>query len=76
MPTATVAEAKNALFSLLDRVENGEAFEITRCGKPVAVLKLAPLAQPREDAFSEMCAFRGSLKMPVLSVEELKMAAR
>ena len=41
MIALSVAEAKNSLSALLARVEAGEEFEITRRGRPVAVLKAA-----------------------------------
>jgi prevent-host-death family protein len=46
MSRISLADAKAHLSELMDRVEAGEAMEITRRGKPVA--RLAPMASPRK----------------------------
>ncbi len=38
MKISTIAEAKNNLSQLIHQVESGESIQITRHGKPVAVL--------------------------------------
>jgi prevent-host-death family protein len=70
-----VAEAKNSLSALLARVEAGEEFEITRRGRPVAVLR-AVTDKSRDDVFARMDAFRRALAIPPLTHEEIKAAAR
>lgn len=47
MSIVTLADAKARLSELLDRVEAGEAIEITRRGKPVArITAVRPPRQP------------------------------
>lgn len=46
METVGAFEAKTHLSSLLERVEKGEAFTITRHGKPVAQLVPARRREP------------------------------
>jgi prevent-host-death family protein len=75
MIALSVAEAKNSLSAILARVEAGEEFEITRRGRPVAVLKAAN-KQSRDEVFARMDAFRRALAMPPLTDEEIKAAAR
>lgn len=55
--TIGLAEAKNKLSELLDRVERGEEFTITRHDEPVA--RLVPARRPsREDARKAIEAMR------------------
>jgi prevent-host-death family protein len=75
MIALSVAEAKNSLSALLARVEAGEEFEITRRGKPVAVLR-AIRNKTRDEVFVQMDAFRRALAIPPLTHEEIKAAAR
>jgi prevent-host-death family protein len=49
MQTIGVFEAKTKLSSLLDRVNKGESFTITRHGKPAAVL-IKPMDSPFPNA--------------------------
>jgi prevent-host-death family protein len=46
MSAVTLADAKARLSELVDRVEAGESIEITRRGRPVALL--TKVAAPRE----------------------------
>jgi prevent-host-death family protein len=46
MDAVNLADAKAHLSELVDRVEAGDAIEITRRGKPVA--RLTAVARPRE----------------------------
>lgn len=46
MNAINLADAKAHLSELVDRVEAGDSIEITRCGKPVALL--TAIAQPRK----------------------------
>ena len=50
MPEIGSFEAKNKLAALLDAVEHGEEFTITRRGKPVAKLVSAHAAPDRKRA--------------------------
>lgn len=70
--TVGLAEAKNKLSELLDRVERGEEFTITRHDEPVA--RLVPAKRPtREDARKAIEAMRALRdRNPVkVSTEEL-----
>ena len=49
MEKVSLAEAKAHLSELIDRVEGGEAVDITRRGKPVARLTAAPASRKRVD---------------------------
>ena len=48
MASYSVAEAKNRFSSLLDAAERGEKIEITRYGRPVAILAAAPAPKPSQ----------------------------
>ena len=50
MNTISLADAKAHLSELIDRVEAGEAIDITRRGKPVARLTAVPRPRKRIDA--------------------------
>ena len=62
-----VYEAKTHLTSLLDRVEHGEQFTITKHGKPIA--RLIPLKQGgrerRDAAIDRLLVFRHGRKLGV-----------
>lgn len=61
MSSYSVAEAKNNLPKLLDRMLAGEAVTITRRGKPIARLEPAEAAEPmdaRTDGPMDMEWFR------------------
>jgi prevent-host-death family protein len=49
-----VYEAKTRLTSLLDRVENGEQFTITKHGRPIA--RLVPILRAGQDRRREAIA--------------------
>jgi prevent-host-death family protein len=51
MDTINLADAKARLSELLDRVEAGGSFEITRRGKAVA--RLSPVDRPRKAVSAE-----------------------
>ncbi len=60
MSRYSVAETKNSLSSLLDKVAAGEEVVITKHGKPVAEIKPLP-AQParaRGDSYARLVAAR------------------
>lgn len=63
MPEIGAYEAKTHLPKLLERVEKGERFVITRHGRPVA--ELVPVARRDEDsirrAIDDLRAFRKTL---------------
>ncbi len=64
MPEVGAYDAKTHLPKLLERVEKGERFVITKHGRPVA--ELLPIARPDSDAvrrtIAEIRAFRKSLR--------------
>lgn len=72
--TIQASEAKTKLLQLLDAVERGEAFVITRHGRPIA--RLCPEADRRQAdikaAIEEMQALRRSSGR--LTVEEMLSA--
>ena len=72
MTTVSLAEAKARLSTILDRVEAGETFVITRHGKPIAQVSAAkPEKQPIP--FEELAAFRASMpNLPVSTLELLR----
>ena len=74
MITLSVAEAKNSLSALLARVEAGEEFEITRRGRPIAVLKAAN-DKSRDEVFARMDAFCRALAISLITHEGIKAAA-
>ena len=63
MPEVGSYDAKTHLPKLLDRVEKGERFVITKHGRPVA--ELVPLARPNPEAvrrtIADIRAFRKKL---------------
>ena len=60
MDTINLTQAKARLSELLDRVEAGHEFVITRRGKAVA--HLAPATRPRKPLpLGELAAFRASM---------------
>lgn len=72
MTTVSLAEAKARLSSILDRVEAGETFVITRHGKPVARVSAAE-SKKQPIPFEELAAFRASMpKLPVSTTELLR----
>jgi prevent-host-death family protein len=74
MKTIGSFEAKTHLSRLLDQVERGEVFTITKNGRPVA--KLVPIAEPpRRDvpqAIADLLALRKERAGRGLSVAEIK----
>lgn len=75
MSTYSVADAKNHLPSLIDKVLAGEDVVITRHGKPVVELRAAP-APPQRMSAADYEAFRTRRKArkmsPISSVELLR----
>lgn len=74
--TVTAFDAKNRLGRLLDRVQAGEQWVITRHGRPVA--RLVPVANEAieqvEEALAAMAVVRESLKARGVAVsrEEIR----
>ena len=60
MATVNLAEAKAHLSNILDRVEAGETFVITRHGRPVARVSAAESAK-KPIPFEELAAFRATM---------------
>lgn len=77
MSTIGAYEAKTHLPALLERVERGERFTITRHGKAIA--RLVPLDERPEDAVSlaeELRQLRGDARLRGLSIRKLRDAGR
>ena len=73
MPEVGAYDAKTHLPKLLERVEKGERFVITKHGRPVA--ELLPIARPDSDVvrrtIAEIRAFRKSLRQRGVRVGNL-----
>jgi prevent-host-death family protein len=73
MPEVGAYEAKTHLPKLLERVEQGERFVITRHGRPVA--ELAPISRRDPEkirkAIADLRAFRKTHSLRGLSIREL-----
>ena len=69
-----VYEAKTNLTEILKRVDNGESFEITRHGAPVAML--IPHTDARKmsvhEAIAGIRAMRGAISFEGLNPDDLK----
>lgn len=77
MSTIGAYEAKTHLPALLERVERGEQFTITRHGRAIA--RLVPLGDPPQDAsrlVDELRQIRGGARLRGLSVRKLRDAGR
>jgi prevent-host-death family protein len=74
METVGSFEAKTHLSRLLERVERGETFTITKNGRPVA--KLVPIEEPpvrgRQEAIDDLLALRKERAGRGLSIAEIK----
>lgn len=60
MPTVDLTEAESRLSSILDRVEAGETFVITRQGRAVARVSAAESGK-KPIPFEELARFRASI---------------
>ncbi|NCJ07123.1 type II toxin-antitoxin system prevent-host-death family antitoxin [Synechococcales cyanobacterium C] len=69
-------EAKNRLSELLQQVEAGESFVITKHGRPVA--SLAPIApnKPVQDTIAQLLSLRKNMKLNGISIQELREEGR
>jgi prevent-host-death family protein len=77
MSTIGAYEAKTHLPALLERVEHGERFTITRHGRAIA--RLVPVDDPPEDAprlVEELRQIRSGARLRGLSVRRLRDAGR
>lgn len=77
MSTIGAYEAKTHLPALLERVERGEHFTITRHGKAIA--RLIPLDDRPEDAVSladELRRIRSGARLRGLSIRKLRDSGR
>lgn len=77
MSTIGAYEAKTHLPALLERVERGEQFTITRHGRPIA--RLVPLGDSPQDAsrlVEELRQIRSGARLRGLSVRKLRDAGR
>ena len=61
--TMSVSELKNRLLEVVRRVEMGEAFQITKGGKPVAILSPSKSASRPTTGFARV-DIKGSLELP------------
>lgn len=73
MPEVGAYEAKTHLPKLLERVEQGERFLITRHGRPVAELVPVSRRDPEKirRAITDLRAFRKTHNLGGLSIREL-----
>ena len=71
----SITAARNSLPSIVHSVEEGAAVELTRRGRPVAVLlscsEYRRLKGGRRDLWQEVQAFRGAADLEDLDVEEV-----
>ncbi|HEX4180063.1 MAG TPA: type II toxin-antitoxin system Phd/YefM family antitoxin [Caulobacteraceae bacterium] len=74
MRSISLAEAKAHFSELIDRVEAGEPIEITRRGKPVAVVTAAGPRKPIDVA--KLRALTDSMPMAPVSAGDLVRAMR
>ncbi len=60
-----ISEAKNNLPAIIHGVENGSAIQLTRHGKPVAVIlstmQYQQLTKPRTNLWEDLASFRKSV---------------
>ena len=79
MTEIALFEAKNRLSELIERVQAGEVFVITRRGKVVAQLGLPPgvdAARPAEEAIARFRAARQGVSLRGLKSRDLIAAGR
>lgn len=79
MPTIALFDAKNRLSELIDRVQAGETFAITRRGKVVASLGQPQFEQARQaaqDAVARVRASRQGVSLGKLSSKVLMTEGR
>ncbi len=69
-------EAKNRLSELLQQVEAGESFVITKHGRPVASLTPISPNKPVQDTISQLLSLRKNMRLNGLSIQELREEGR
>lgn len=73
MPIVSISEAKTHFSNLLERLQKGERFIITKCGRPVA--ELIPLTRtgpnPVRRTISDIRSFREILRKRGVQVRDL-----
>jgi len=74
MDIVNLADAKAHLSELVDRVEAGDAFDITRRGKPVA--RLSPVSKARKPIDASMLGELTATMPPSQSAAELVRSMR
>jgi prevent-host-death family protein len=76
----SVTEARRNLPSLIREVEKGETVEVTRRGKPVAVLiptkEYAELNGPSQDLWRAIQEFRHQFDLTELQIDEIYQNVR
>lgn len=79
MSTIALFDAKNRLSELIDRVQAGESFQITRRGKVVAQLAApdaASASNAAQDAVDRLRAARQGVSLGKLKSRDLLMEGR
>ncbi len=76
----SISQARNSLPALVHAVEDGAAVELTRRGRPVAVLVSKSawdrLARPRADLWSAIERFRAETDLEALDVDQILEGVR
>jgi len=79
MKSYSIAEAKSHLGQLVHQVEAGPPVELTRRGRPVAMVvsirDYQQLATPRHDAWDAVRRFRESHDMEALDIDPAEVFA-
>ena len=79
MPDIALFDAKNRLSELIDRLQGGEVFTITRRGKPVASLGLpgaVDTGAQAQAAVAQLRASRQGVSLGGLSSQDLRTEGR
>ncbi len=76
----SIAEARNNLPNLVREAEHGVPVELTRRGRPVAVLlsigEFQRLTSGREDAWTAFERFRSAHDLSTLNIDEIYQGVR
>ncbi len=71
----SISDAKNQLPSIIHGVEAGESAQLTRHGKPVAVLlslkKYNSLKQKNKNFWASLTSFRDSINQDTIEIEDI-----
>ena len=76
MTNIPLAQAKNQLSKLIDRVERGETIAVTRRGKPVAQLVAIEQSSDQRDQVAEALKSLRHLRVGVRLDDDVKTVAR